>query len=258
VRQRAHGLVAWRRTADRNRARRRLVRTGSRPARHRRDCEVARCGLGQAAVERGPCALGQPAAGAEAGLNEAVDPDAGAAQRDRVPARRGGNAGRRPRADRPRGDPPGGRTGHPRDTRGMLSSHRQHVGVATEVRAHLHMATLSGLEPAVEEDSLRAREAPASDHVPHVDVGRRAHHRCGIAEDVPVPPPSDADRDRHDPLPARVDAERGWCEADEVVDSARDDRVEEGVLNPLCGGRGGREQEGGNEESGPAHQMSNG
>jgi len=115
------------------------------------------------------------------------------------------------------------------------------------------VATLSGLEPAVEEDSLRAWEAPRADHVSQVELGRRAHHRGGIAEDVPVPPPSDADRDRHDPLPARVDGERVRRKADDVVDSARAaaDRVEESVLNPLCGGRGGREQEGGNDKRGP-------
>ena len=49
------------------------------------------------------------------------------------------------------------------------------------------------------------------------------------------------------PLPERVNGEGGRCEADQVVDSARDDRVEEGVLDALCGGGGGREQEDGDE-----------
>ena len=73
----------------------------------------------------------------------------------------------------------------------MPASHGQHVGITGEVRAHLHVATLSGLESAVEEDSLGARGAAATDHVPQVDVGRRADGRCGVAEDVPVPPPSE-------------------------------------------------------------------
>ena len=37
----------------------------------------------------------------------------------------------------------------------MPASHRQDVGVAGQVRAHLDVPTLSGLEPAVEEDSVQ-------------------------------------------------------------------------------------------------------
>ena len=194
-----------------------------------------------------PAPLRQHRTGAKSGFHETIDPGAGAAQRDRVPARRGRNAGRRPRADGPRGDPAGGSTGHPRGTRGMATAYGQYVGVAAKVGAHPHVTTLRGLEPAVEEDPLRARVAARPDHVPHVDVGRRAHHRGGIAECVPVGPPSDADGDRRDRLPDRVNGERGRCEADEVVDSARDYRVEEGVLDALCGSGAGREQEGGDE-----------
>ena len=58
---------------------RRLERTGSRPARHGRDREVARCGLGQAAVERGPCPLGQRAPARKRGSTKRSTP---------VPARR--------------------------------------------------------------------------------------------------------------------------------------------------------------------------
>ena len=68
----------------------------------------------------------------------------------------------------------------------MPAAHDQHVGVAAEVRAHLHVAALGGGEPAVEEDPLRARIAPPADHVPQVDVGRGADHRGGVAEDVAV------------------------------------------------------------------------
>jgi hypothetical protein len=138
----------------------------------------------------------------------------------------------------------------------MPSVHRQHVGVAAEVRADPHVPTLGGREPTVEEDSLRARVAPSADHVPHVDAGRRADRRGGIAKDVPVGPSSDADLDRHDALPGRVDRERGRREADEVVDPKRDHRVEERVLDALRGRRGGREQQGDDDEGGPAHHAS--
>ena len=130
----------------------------------------------------------------------------------------------------------------------MPVTHGQHVGVAAEVRAHAHMTTLRGLEPAIEEDPLRAWIAPPADHVPHVDVCRRAHRRGGVSEYVPVGPPADTDRDRLDPLAHRVNGECGRCEADEVVDPARDYPVEERVLDALRGGGGGREQEGGNDE----------
>ena len=100
----------------------------------------------------------------------------------------------------------------------MPAPHREHVGVAAEVGADRHVTTLCGCGAAVKEDSLRARVAPPADHVPQGAAG--SDHRGGIAEDVAVASPSDADLDRHDALPGWVDGERGRREADEVVDAA--------------------------------------
>lgn len=77
--------------------------------------------------------------------------------------------------------------------------------------------------------SLRAWGAALADHVPHVDVGARAHRRGRVAEGVPVGPSSHAHRDRHDPLPGRVNGERGGGSRSDGR-SGGDDRVEEGVL----------------------------
>ena len=60
----------------------------------------------------------------------------------------------------------------------------------------------------------------------------------GYAEDIAVRPPADPNLDRHDPLIAWMDRERGGSEPDQVVHPARDDRVEERILDPLRGRQG--------------------
>ena len=167
-------------------------------------------------------------------------------QRDRVAARRSRDAGGRPRPDRSGRDAVRDSSGYAGRAGGMIARHGQHVGVAGEVEPDLQIALLRPLQLAVEEDPLRARVAATAEHVPYVDVRRRPHRGSGVVEDVAVPPPSHRDGDGYDSLSHRMDGEGRRREADQVVNPARNDRVEERALRPRRGCRGGQEQACGN------------
>ena len=173
VRERAHGRVVRCRTAasgPRTSPAGTLGLATSSSPRRSRDCP-RRPRTGRRRTPSRP--RGQAPVGAEARLCRPANPGACAPQRDRVATRRGRDAGRRPRANRPGGDPARRCARHARGARRMAASHRQHVGVAAEVRADLEVATLGGREPAVEECSFRARVAPPADRVPQ--AGQRTH-----------------------------------------------------------------------------------
>ena len=113
-------------------------------------------------------------------------------ERNRIAPGRRRHARRRPCANHTGHDSPRGGPRHTGAAAGVTARDGEHVRVAPQVCAHLHMAALGAPQPAVEEDPLRARIASPSDHVPQEDASRRTDHRGGVSEHVALRAPRPA------------------------------------------------------------------